>query len=237
MKRKSDVQELLNEVKSILEQVTQIYGDARNEEHIVKIAKPKVKSCLEHLRSSLDYIAHDLSEKTNSTKTPRIIYFPYGKNQKNFNDSVKKNLPDLDKKYVDILKTIQPFFCGDDWLINLCHLNNFNKHVELKEQQRINSGESVTRIGNLICMDSTSTVIFEENATINGMLVSKKGRLVITSDKPISEISDELAIPFDINREYKWVKFLIKDTNIDILLLFEKSYKEINKLVDLIYTS
>ena len=73
MKRKSSVIELLAESEELLTVIDDIYRNAEKTEDIVGVAKPKVKSCLEHLRSSLEYIAQDSSEITGSRKTPRNI--------------------------------------------------------------------------------------------------------------------------------------------------------------------
>ncbi|MBJ7900769.1 MAG: hypothetical protein GC158_12820 [Cyanobacteria bacterium RI_101] len=236
MKRKKDIQELLDEVEFNLDRIKKIYENAQKSEDILIVARPKVKSCLDHLRSALDYLAHDLSDETNSAKTPKNVYFPYGKNKKNFMSSLNKNLPELEEKFVAFLETVQPFSCGDQWLINLCQLNNFNKHVELKDQTRVNSQESITHVGNLVRMDSTSTVVFGKNSRINGIPITKGEDLIITGDKSIAQIHEELNISMNIKRNYKWVKFIIKDTGVDILSLIEKSHNEIRKLTDLIYT-
>ena len=55
-----------------------------------KITKVKVKSILEHLRSSLDFIAKDINDKLSQPK--ERLYFPYGKDKKSFEDRMAKNL-------------------------------------------------------------------------------------------------------------------------------------------------
>jgi hypothetical protein len=234
LKRQSDINELLDDSKDLLSQIDNAYIQAKTNEDIIQVARPKIKSCLEHTRSSLDYIAKDLSEYTNSSKTPRNIYFPYGKDRKIFLESLNKNLPDLDHKYILLLESIQPHSCNDNWLLHLCKTTNFNKHTKLQEQQRQNSPQSITRLGNLVQMDSTSSVTFV-NATVNGVLVNPNGPLVLTGDKPVADIVDELALPIPVERKYQWVKFILKGTDIDILELLQKSHHEINLLTERLY--
>lgn len=235
MRRQSDVNELLAESLELLEQIKNSYVQAETNEEIVLITRPKVKSCLEHLRSSLDYIAKDLSEKTNSKKSPRNVYFPYGKNQKIFNKSVNKNLPDLDEAYRKVIESIQPHKSDQNWLLHLCKTTNFNKHTELQEQERENSPSSTTKIGNLISMDSTSSVTIGK-LVVNGKEVNPDGPLELTGKKPLAEIRKEIVQEIPIERKYEWVRFLLKGTQIDILSLLDKAQNEIQQMSDQIYS-
>ncbi len=236
MKRKSDINELLDDAKDLLSQIENAYIQAKTNEDIICIARPKVKSCLEQIRSSLDYIAKDLSEHTKSRKTPRNVYFPYWKDRGTFLESLNRNLPDLDHKYLLLLESIQPHSCGDTWLLHLCKTTNFNKHTELQKQQRQNSPQSITRIGNLVEMDSTSSVKFE-NLTYNGAQVHPNGPLILTGDKPVADIVNELALPIPVERKYQWVKFILKKTHVDILELLQKSHHDISLLAERLYAS
>lgn len=235
MERQSDVNELLDEAKELLTQVKNTYVQAETSEEIVLVARPKVKSCLEHLRSSLDYIAKDLSDSTKSSKTPRNVYFPYGKDKNIFNKRLSENLPDLNVIYHPIIESIQPHSCNDNWLLHLCKTTNFNKHTELQGQERANSTKSTTKIGNLIHMDSTSSVTIGK-LIVNGKHVNPQGPLVLTGDKPVSEIRNELIIDLPIERKYEWVKFVFKGTQIDILSLLEQAHKEIQIMSNRVYS-
>lgn len=58
--RKSDIEELLSEVEEIVASLETQKSKANTNSGILEISKPKVKSALEHLRSCLDYAAHDI---------------------------------------------------------------------------------------------------------------------------------------------------------------------------------
>lgn len=236
MKRKLDLQELLAEVDILLHQIDDGYFRATNNEDIIQVARPKVKSCLEHLRSCLDYIASDLSEFTMSPKTPYKVYFPYGSDKSSFDKFIAKNLPDIENKYRDAIESIQPHKSGSNWLVYLCQISDFNKHVELNQQDRINSDNSITRVGNLVQLEGGGRITIGKIIT-DGVHINPKGPLVITKDKPIREMKEEIIIDIPIERKYEWVKFILKGTSLDVRELLIKSKTEISTLVTTIYGS
>ncbi len=235
MNHQSNVIELLDEARDLLAGIEQAYAQARTAESVVVVARPKVKSCLEHLRSALDYIAHDLSETTDPAKRPKRVYFPYGDDAKLYEDSLKRNLPGLDPKYHPTLESLQPHDCGDDWLIRLCHVTNFNKHVRLENQERQNSPESTTRVGNIVHMEGGGSVTIGK-LVVDGVHVNPKGPLVLTGTKPVAEIESELSLPIPVQREYKWVKFVLTGSGVDVLDLLQKSHDRIRRFTDEVYS-
>jgi len=235
LKRRQDIEELLIEVGDLLVQIETVYKDATENEDIIHVAKPKVKSCLEHLRSCLDYIATDLSEMTGSPKTPRRVYFPYGKDKEWFSRSIAKNLPELIEKYVCIIEKYQPYQSGDQWLIHLCDSTNFNKHIELQQQSRVNSDNSETKIGNLLHMSGQFGSITIGKVYIDGELKNPKGPLVVTPGKKVRGIIEETGLDIPIERKYEWVKFALKGTELDVRELLIHSHKQIGKIMEEIY--
>lgn len=231
MKRKSSVIELLAESEELLTVIDDIYRNAEKTEDIVGVAKPKVKSCLEHLRSSLEYIAQDLSEITGSRKTPRNIYFPYGKDKSIFTKSLSKNLPELDRKFRDKIESIQPHSCGDRWLIHLCKATNDHKHDQLQEQARLNSPESMTVLGGGAAAVDGTGKIYMGGATINGKKMPED--YVLTADKTVSDLQEGHSVP--VERKYEWVSFVIKGTDIDVLDLLKRSHRNIRDFSHAIY--
>ncbi len=232
MKREKDIEELLNETYELLQQIKSTYEIAKTNEDIITIAKPKVKSCLEHLRSSLDYIAVDIYESYNNNK--KDVYFPYGKNKKVFIKSLNKNLPNLDSKYVSILESVQPYICNDKWLINLCRITNFNKHVELQKCERVNSNKLTTRVGNIGTVEGSGTLHIGK-IVVNGVCINSKGPLIITDNQSVKDIESVFDVPVQVRRNYNWVKFTFKGTNIDVVLLLDKSLNKIRMLTKKIY--
>ncbi|WP_051168016.1 hypothetical protein [Marinospirillum minutulum] len=231
MNRESSVNELIAESEELLAVIDGIYRNAEKTEDIVGVAKPKVKSCLEHLRSSLEYIAQDLSEFTGSSKTPRNVYFPYGKDKSIFTKSLNQNLPDLENKFRDKIESIQPYTCGDRWLIHLCKVTNDHKHDQLQEQTRINSPESMTMLGGGAAAVDGTGKIYMGSATINGIKMPED--YVLTADKAVSDLQQGHSV--SVERKYEWVKFVIKGTDIDVLDLLKRSHSNIREFSRAIY--
>lgn len=117
--RKDGVDELLTTVEAMLNK-----AKAEN-----KCSRPDAKSMFEHLRSSLEYIAHDINEALPNPK--RKIYFPYGKDEQSFNESIVRNMPGviqfLPNVYA-VISDLQPHKCNDYWLVIMCDLTNEAKH-------------------------------------------------------------------------------------------------------------
>lgn len=231
MRRESSVKELIAESEELLSVIDGIYRSAKRAEDIVEVAKPKVKSCLEHLRSSLEYIAQDLSEITGSSKAPKNVYFPYGKDKSIFTKSLNKNLPEVDAKFRDKIESIQPHSCGDRWLIHLCKVTNDHKHDQLQEQTRVNSPESMTVLGKGAAAVDGTGKIYMGGAIMNGKKMPED--YVLTADKPVNALQQGHSVL--VERKYEWVKFVIKGTDIDVLDLLKKSHRNIRDFSHAIY--
>lgn len=100
MNRYNDISELLLAVRSGIDELDKAYASAAKNEDTKSVLRPLVKSSLEHLRSSLEYCAQDTHDSLFGGK--RRLYFPYGKDEKHFNDSVANNLPGLQKRAAHI---------------------------------------------------------------------------------------------------------------------------------------
>jgi hypothetical protein len=129
-----DIQELLEHTRN---EISNISEQSKNG----MLNKVSLKNTLENLRSVLDYAAQDMQGKlkilTNS-KIPEKVYFPYGQKENHFNKSVKKNLPNLSDHMPSIhslVLAMQPFKCGDPWLVDLCGLTNDAKHNNLSKTE------------------------------------------------------------------------------------------------------
>lgn len=133
------------------------------DESILALAKEqcikpvKVKTILEHLRSSLDYLAYDAYIKLSPEKTKfkNKIYFPYGKIEyinDFFSSKLNINLPSSSPLY-SLFITIQPFHTSEDWLTILFSLTNEAKHrnpVSVREETDI--GTININAGNLVVL-------------------------------------------------------------------------------------
>lgn len=231
MKRYGDIAQLFGEVEDGIIKLNQAYESARKDDEIYEVLKPAIKSSLENLRSILDYAAHDIWESY--TKKKNSPYFPYGDDDKTFMKSVDKNLPGLAVQRPDILlliKSVQPFSCGDFWIVDLCKNANANKHRGLTKQERRNSESSTVVIGGAIamrnCIDSTF-----DNCFVNGVPVGIGGRAVISNTMNRNQLSNSLGkVPF--HKEFEWVEFVFDGSLVDAKTLLSKSKTRIGEFIE-----
>jgi hypothetical protein len=97
-----------------------------------------LKEIFDHLRSALDYCAHEICEAATGTTTGAQIYFPItarGFASKDFPSRIGKLMPGLSQARPDLVHVFaqfQPFASVDNgWLADLATLTNRTKHVEL----------------------------------------------------------------------------------------------------------
>ena len=107
--RDDDVKNLCEYEENRLVDIKKTYEQSLQNKDIPVSLRIDIKNNMENLRSALDYIAQDVNEtiiipyrKKNNMKLRRIIYFPYGQNEQDFNESIQRNLPDLKTISLDI---------------------------------------------------------------------------------------------------------------------------------------
>lgn len=222
MKHLASAHELLNEVAELLLGIEAAYAEAKSTQPIVVVARPKVKACLEHLRSVLEYIASALAETLPAR--PKRSYFPYGTDPKLYAESLARNLPGLDEKFKPLLESVQPFACGDLWLIHLASATNFNKHVSLQEQERKNLDPQSLRMGNLLVMDGGGTI---GKLIVDGQLVNPKGPMTVHTEA--GDLNAPPGLP--VTKVYGDVKFILKGPDVDLLELLKTSRRQIEQFV------
>lgn len=220
--RREDINELLDESNELLEQVIALKT----------VPRPKVKSIFEHLRSSLEYLAQDINE--NLIKPNKKIYFPYGRTEVDFDNSIRKNMRQLPLELPEIhreIYDIQGFKSGDDWLTKLCDLTNDAKHnnaIDVKhseDQKTINvyaGGFGLIQIvGN-----SSGRVM---NNRVDGKSVDDficdNGEVEVTK-------KGELPLDFEITNDKK---ILIGDELLDLVPFLNKCIENITAFIDKIY--
>lgn len=98
-----------------------------------------LKEILDHLRSALDYVAHELCEAATGARSAKPIYFPItarGFSAVDFPSRVGKLMPGLLEKRPDLLAVLerfQPYASPENgWLADLATLANHTKHVDLE---------------------------------------------------------------------------------------------------------
>lgn len=132
------------------------------------IKSVKVKAMLEHLRSSLEYLANDIYDTyhPSSTRARPKVYFPFGKEifVDNFFRKTLNISPPSSSPMYDVLSSIQCYRTGEVWLEIMCNLTNEVKHrkpISLEEKELV-TGATINIMGsNLFHTDTTSTIIVE----------------------------------------------------------------------------
>lgn len=232
--RQSDINELLGYVNELSIEFEKIKEKARTDTEIQEIYKPKVKTCIEQLRSCLDYIALDIYEFLKSKhpakiKVVKYVYFPYGKEEVTFKAMTEKNLPGLFLNQPDIyniLEARQSYKCGDAWLLNICELSNELKHDKLLKQEKVVTKE--------VDLFNGAIKVFGQNGVIsgnsfNGVMQSKD--IIISKGKIISNYTGKEK-DFVIR---DWTGFVFKEKRIDIIVLISKANTEISKMTNEVY--
>ena len=232
MERYQDISELLETVESSIELISKSYNEAKQDEEQKVVSRPLVKSSLEHLRSVLEYSAQDIWATYNNKN--KKLYFPYGKTDALFHANVKRNLPKLidnNPKILQLIKSLQPFDCGDDWLSELCDQTNFNKHNKLGKQVRKNSSKATTNVDRLVSLGGSGTVTFS-NCSYNGVPLGHGKPAVISNDMSVKQIKSNIGGSIPVSREFDWVEFRFENSPTDTLELIKKSHSKISSYIE-----
>lgn len=238
MSRRAAIQELLQEVDEILVNLADVYKKAKDDAGIVSIPRVKVKSALEHLRSTLDYCAIDIYYYLYK-KDPPKIYFPYAVDQRKFRDYISRTYPKIEVINGNIYKeveSIQPHSLMENTLVDLCGFTNHNKHQNLTSQTKVLRPAS-TSVGGIVKFDQGGGSAIFKNCFVNGLPMGKG--LVVNlnyemSDMEISsQLNPELIIP--ISRDAGDLKFKLDNSDHDALIFLIKSRDMVSGFVDRIY--
>lgn len=206
--RCEDIDSLLEEVKEYIELIEGKYKEAKEDNSIKYVFKPKVKSSLEHLRSCLDYCAQDIYDKY-CVAGNKKIYMPYGRIENDFKSAVGSYFGDLKKtnsNIYNLLESIQPYRNRNSYIVTLCELCNYNKHNNLSDQQRVNKGES-----SIYCQC-----------------------IVVNKDCDPKEIDEEDYLGLAVEN-INWTEFRFVDKDIDVLELIKGSLSQIKKFKEDLY--
>ncbi|HBV9514582.1 TPA: hypothetical protein MD982_003804 [Klebsiella pneumoniae] len=205
-----------------------------------QIKPVKVKSILENLRSSLEYVANDSYDKyvgANSTTVRPKIYFPYGE-QKFVDNFFLKTLNIKKPSSEPLYKTfnsIQDYHTGKNWLKMMCNLTNEVKHrqpIPLKEDSFVKDISVSVDGFSLIQADGSSNFVFENNY-VNGKKIQdfslKNGNLEVSGKGvPLNiVITEEKKIKFHGNN-YEVIPF-IESCIINIRNFIVEAYDELEK--------
>lgn len=237
MSRKDDVETLLTSAKEQYERICEGYDKALRDESLD--FRVPVKNLVENLRSALDYMAHDIYESccqtaqvTSGKPEPHNIYFPYGRTEADFKSAVGSSLPALSSlapNAYDLVASIQPFRCSDTWLCNLCSILNEKKHDQLTPQIRSETVTHTVSSG----FGSVTIPVNDPSVRIRSLPGAVKIFGVpaqFTDDGIQTAPSDSLK-----HQRTKWVAFLFKGSNINVLGLLNKAVPGITNLAKNLY--
>lgn len=228
-----DVATLLDYVSVNIKVLESDYQVALNEADKLHVSKPLIKGCLENLRSVLDYIAQDVSGFIGGKSG---IYFPYALDEPLFRKSVKKELHCLREKFprgYDLIESMQPFRCGDDWLYRLCKLVNANKHNKLTGQLRVNSRAYRMVLGEIASLGENCSIVFQ-NCMYDDVRLGWDSPIEIAWDTPIEEVNRRLGVTKN-HRSYEWVEFHFEGGADDALSLIKKCHFNISRFAQDLY--
>jgi hypothetical protein len=236
MNRKSDVYTIITEAKKQYERILKEYDRALREQSLD--LRVPVKNLMENLRSSLDYMSHDIYETccqatriTSGKSRPRNIYFPYGDTEKNFKSAIGSSLPDLadsNPTVYDLIASIQPFRCKDTWLYDLCLIVNENKHDKLKAQERSEK--------DIYTVESEHGYVGIPVNDPNIRITSTPGAVKIFG-VPAEFTSEGIKTAPSklIHKRTKWVAFTFEGSNINVIAMLDRSITFIPDFADKLY--
>ncbi len=238
MSRKDDVNTIIAAAKAQYESIRKDYDRALREQSLD--LRIPVKNLMENLRSSLDYMAHDIYEACCQARRaaagkpdPRNIYFPYGRTESDFKSGVGSSLPDLainDPDIYDLIASIQPFRCNDTWLYDFCSILNEKKHDKLKAQVRSETETHTVESEH----GSVGITVNNPNIKISSMPGAVKIFGVpaeFRSDGIITAPSDGLT-----HKRIKWVAFTFEGSDVNVIGMLDKAVVGIKNLTNQLYT-
>jgi hypothetical protein len=238
MSRKGDVNTIIAAAREQYANILKEYVRALREQSLD--LRVPVKNLMENLRSSLDYMAHDVYEtccraaRVAADKADlRKIYFPYGRTEAEFKSGVARWLPDLasnNPAVYDLIASIQPFRCNDIWLYDICSILNEKKHDKLKAQVRSET-ETYTVESE---QNSVSTIVNDPNVKVTSMPGAVKifGVPAEFTGKSIkTAASDKLT-----HKCTRWVAFTFEGSNVNVIAMLDKAVVGITDFANKLYT-
>ena len=216
---KTPVTDLFNEVSDVINQMKSSGA----------IPPVRVKSCLEHLRSSLEYLANDIYKLLGNGTTDNI-YFPYGKPAfiQKYLSRLNAN-PETIHKLSELITSIQPYHSGDEWLTMMCNLTNDAKHrhpIPLDQEDVITSRD-ISVVGlNLIQIagENSGRVEFKNNK-LNGMPIQD----FIYDNEVMTTSGTGIPVNLRLTKEEK-IKFHGHDY--EVIPFLEKCLNELKSFTD-----
>ncbi len=223
MTRKNDIEALLERVGKAEPKIIEEYNKSLHDKTIGNNLKIDIKDYFSHLRSVLDYLAHDIVEKNCPNVDPKDrLYFPIGSDQSSFEGIMKKSYPDLSTnsiKVYSILENIQPYKKSENlWLSSFNKINNENKHEQLTPQKRTETKRINVQANNGASVSwNPSSVRFGSGVSIAGVPVNPSTQMPVPSN--IQTVTIET-----------WVDFQFEGTGVSAIWLVKESLKNVKEI-------
>lgn len=240
--RKDQIAALLQHAKINLKKIETQYQQSLDEKIVSTSLQIDIKNMMENLRSSLDYLAHDIYEevimparKLTWLKELDKVYFPYGKNENDFKSRIGASLPNLGWLHpiiYTLIENLQFHKSGDNWLYQFCEIVNEKKHNTLTPQTREES-RSLD-----ILFSGGWWIFLGKGATItgNGIIQTGTGTIhinweTISGNFPAKNITGE------VNQKVTcWVSFKFTDSDIEVLPFLQKGLNTTMEFSEKVYS-
>jgi hypothetical protein len=136
MSRIQSISTLLDAAEAEEGKIRQCYEESAAQRVASDRLKVSIKTFLEHLRSALDYQAHDIQDRFCPKADPKAkVYFPITSNSDGFKSHIGKWCPCLQQNGPRVwkcLESVQPYQGKDkEWLRQFNLLVNESKHRDL----------------------------------------------------------------------------------------------------------
>ena len=226
--RKANIDALLSKAQDQVKAIRAEYARSLHAQQIEPALKIDIKHLCENLRSSLDYIAHDIREKHCPAANPKDrFYFPILPNAQGFTKKASQWFPGLATvcpAVWTILESIQPYQPGYEWIGCFNRLNNENKHNNLVEQTRKETHRiSASTPGGSVTWDPAS-VRFGPGVFIGGVPVNPATQMPVP-------------YPSQAIERVVWVDFRFADIGISALSLLSDSVSGITNITKRVYAA
>lgn len=233
MKLNSDIQAVLDRANNDLDEIKTEYNKSLNEKQISSDLRISIKNCLENIRSSLDYLAHQIFEK-NCKGDNSKVYFPiYSVSKEKFEKFMKKTFPDLEntnKKIYDALESSQYYNNSTDneWIKDLMTLVNGNKHRKLSPQTRTEQKQlSLSSGGTRIRLGGGASIRLGGGASIRIGGKTIYGGQTISADSPSIRADPGLDVQKTI-----WIDFKFDELGKSVIPTISKILDGTQTIVD-----
>ena len=231
--RRNDINAVLAEADEQLQSIEADYARALREKKIPTRLPVRIKNYLENLRSSLDYVATDISENVLGRTSSERSYFPIGcRTPAEFWSHLQRNLPCLKERNPSlcaVLEGIQPYGSGAlQALPKLSKLVNESKHERLSPQTRRESRSlSVEFPGGSNIMIGPGSFISGHGVISSGGAKVRLQGDTISPETPAQRVSGGVKQTVIV-----WVSLRFDGIGDDILSLLRSCRDEVTQAID-----